>query len=59
MGWVNHSKGNGTGKKDIRDFYREVLPRPGMTDRETDRMRQNVIRLTRAVCEHAWGRKFY
>jgi len=56
---VNHSKGNGTGKKDIRDFYREVLPRPGMTDRETDRMRQNVIRLTRAVCEHAWGRKFY
>jgi len=56
---VYHGRKHETGKKDIREFYREVLNMPGLTDKEIDQMRQNVVRLARAVCEHVWGRKFY
>jgi hypothetical protein len=56
---VNQGRKDMTGKKDIREFYREVLNMPGLTDKEIDQMRQNVVRLARAVCEHVWGRKFY
>ena len=48
-----------TGKKDIRDFYRQVLHMPGLTDKEINHMRQNVIRLARAICEHVWGKKVF
>ncbi len=56
---VNRASRNRTGEKDIRDFYRKVLHMPDLKDREIDQMRQNVIRLARAICEHVWGKKFY
>jgi hypothetical protein len=56
---VNRDSRNKTRKKDIHDFYREVLQMPDLTDREIDQIRQNVIRLARAICEYVWGRKFY
>ena len=54
----------------IKMFYRlpkgismihnqEILKMPNFANCEIDQMRQNVIRLARAVCEHVWGRKFY
>lgn len=43
----------------MRDSYRALLGRPDLGDREIDEMRQHVIRLARAVCEHVWGKRFY
>ena len=56
---VNRASRSRSGKKDIHDFYRDVLHMPDLTDREINEMRQNVIRLARAVCEHVWGKKFF
>jgi hypothetical protein len=43
----------------MRDTYRKVLEAPDLADREIDDMRQNVIRLAQALCEHVWGNRLY
>jgi hypothetical protein len=43
----------------MRDSYRAALGQPDLGDREIDEMRQHVMRLGRAVCEHVWGKRFY
>jgi hypothetical protein len=45
--------------KDIYDRYREILEMPHLTPKEIDRMRQNLLAIARAVCEHVWKKKFY
>lgn len=47
------------GKADIYETYRCVLAMPELSDAEIDEMRGHVIRLTRTVCEHVWGKEFY
>lgn len=43
----------------MRDVYRRILRTPNLSDKEIDDMRQHVIRLARALCEHVWGKPFY
>ena len=44
---------------DIYEVYRKVLGKPELTREEIDKMRSNVQRLARAICEHVWKKKFY
>jgi hypothetical protein len=48
-----------TKKTNIYDLYREILQMPGLSKSKINQMRQNVIRLARAICEYVWGKKFY
>jgi hypothetical protein len=50
---------DGKRRAKIRQRYRELLSPPTLTDREIDKMRQNLARLARTICEHVWGKKFY
>jgi hypothetical protein len=43
----------------IREGYHKMPQVPDLTDREIDDMRQHVIRIARAICEHVWGKRFY
>jgi len=43
----------------MRDAYRKMLRRPNLTDQEIDEIRQCVIRIAQALCEHVWGKRFY
>ena len=50
---------SGTKSARMREGYRRLLQRPDLTDQEIDAMRQHVIRLAQALCEHVWGMRFY
>jgi len=43
----------------VRNVYRKLLRKPDLSDNEIDEMRQRVIRLAQALCEHVWGKRFY
>jgi hypothetical protein len=49
---------SGTKAAWTRDAYRRMVQRHDLSEKEIDEMRQHVIRLARALCEHVWGKRF-
>jgi hypothetical protein len=43
----------------MRDLYRRMLRTPDLGDHQIGEMRQRLIRLAEALCEHVWGKGFY
>ena len=39
--------------------YRRIFRRTDLTDKEIDAMRNPVILLAQAICEHVWEKKFF